>query len=321
MTIKEAILKSLDDLKNAVTHTAIYEHIIQKNYYEFIKAKTPKDTISALLGDFIRNEDTRVKRIKGEGRSYLYYLSKYEQDINITEIEEVKKTVTSKSKKDSYSEKSLHTLLSTYLNSINIFSKTILHERSSNNSDKHQKWIHPDMIGINLINLQTKATQQFLKTLNTSDTFKLTSYEIKREINTDYELKETYFQAVSNSSWANYGYLVALEISASLKDEMERLNQSFGIGVIELKANPFESKVLFPAKYKDLDFKTIDKLCKVNKDFTTFIDYVEKILTADDRYVASSKKELTDFCDMFLNTETEIEEYCKKEKIIIDTNC
>jgi len=321
MTIKEAILTSLDDLKNAVTYTAIYEHIVQKNYYEFIKAKTPKDTISALLGDFIRNEDTRVKRIKREGRSYLYYLSKYEQDIiSITEDEEGTKTVPTKSKKESYSEKSLHTLLSTYLNSINIFSKTILHEKSSNNSDNHQKWIHPDMIGINLISLQTKVTQQFLKTLNTSDTFKLTSYEVKREINTDYELKKTYFQAVSNSSWANYGYLVALEISGSLKDEMERLNQSFGIGIIELKANPFESKVLFPAKYKDLDFKTIDKLCKVNKDFVTFIDYVEKILTADDRYLTSSKKELTDFCDKFLSTDTQIEEYCKKENIIIDTD-
>lgn len=36
------------------------------------------------------------------------------------------------------------------------------------------------------------------------------------------------------SSWANYGYLVALEISDSLKDEMQRLNQSFGISIIEL---------------------------------------------------------------------------------------
>ena len=61
----------------------------------------------------------------------------------------------------------------------------------------------------------------------------LFSYEIKKEINTDYELKKSYFQAVSNSSWANYGYLVAFEISDNLKDEMERLNQSFGIGTMD----------------------------------------------------------------------------------------
>ena len=42
--------------------------------------------------------------------------------------------------------------------------------------------------------------------------------------------------------------------------EMERLSQSFGIGIIELSANPYESKILFTANFKELDFKTIDKL-------------------------------------------------------------
>ena len=35
------------------------------------------------------------------------------------------------------------------------------------------------------------------------------------------DLKKSYFQAVSNSSRANYSYLVALEIGDNLKDEME----------------------------------------------------------------------------------------------------
>ena len=77
--------------------------------------------------------------------------------------------------------------------------------------------------------------------------------ELKREISSDNELKQAYFQAVSNSSWANYGYLVALEFSDDLLDEIERLNQSFGVGIIKLNANPYQSKVLFPAKYKNLD--------------------------------------------------------------------
>ena len=68
------------------------------------------------------------------------------------------------------------------------------------------------MIGINFLKLQTQTAQQFVRVLNTRDIFKITSYEVKKEINTDYELKKCYFQAVSNSSWANYGYLVALEI-------------------------------------------------------------------------------------------------------------
>lgn len=47
MTIKEAILKSLEDLQKILTHNEIYEHIINKDYYNFGDAKTPASTISA----------------------------------------------------------------------------------------------------------------------------------------------------------------------------------------------------------------------------------------------------------------------------------
>jgi hypothetical protein len=83
MTIKEAILKSLDDINGLTNYLEIYNHIVKKNYYDFGSAKTPASTVSALLGDFIRNGDTRVKRIKQEGGTYSYYLTKNEQDIGI----------------------------------------------------------------------------------------------------------------------------------------------------------------------------------------------------------------------------------------------
>ncbi|MBN2823970.1 MAG: hypothetical protein JXQ76_01495, partial [Campylobacterales bacterium] len=176
-------------------------------------------------------------------------------------------------------------------------------------------WIHPDMIGIEFLNLNSSINKAFMKIINKSDTFKLTSYEIKKEINTDYELKKYYFQTVSNSSWANYGYLVASEISANLKDEMRRLNESFGIGIIELKANPYESKILYQAKLKELDFKTIDKLCNVNKNFEEFIELTERILAIDERNYQSVEKELDSFCDTYFKNDSEIEEYCKKYHI------
>lgn len=318
MTIKEAILKSLEDLQKSLTHNEIYEHIISKNYYDFGDAKTPSSTISALLGDFIRKNDERVKRIKGEKSTYLYYLAKFEQDLNVNNIAtdvntkiEIKQSV----KKQNYNERDLHKLLSSYLKNKNIYSKTILHEGSKNSKDDHQKWIHPDMIGIEFLNLTSKVNKAFMKILNKSDTFKLTSYELKKEINTDYELKKYFFQAVSNSSWANYGYLVALEISDNLKDEIKRLNESFGIGVIELKANPYESKILFQAKSKELDFKTIDKLCKVNPKFESFIELTERILEIDERNYQSVERELDDFCDDYFKNDSEIEEYCKNHFI------
>jgi len=317
MTIKEAILQSLEDLKRIATYMDVHDHIIKKNYYDFKVAKTPASTISALLGDFIRLGDSRVKRIKGKGGTFSYYLTKFEKEIDIEDIF-ISSTETKPKRKDkTYQERDLHLLLSSYLKHQDLYSKTIFHEKSTGN-DNHQKWIHPDMVGIDFLNLQSKSTQTLLKVINKADAFKINSYEIKKEINTDYELKKTFFQAVSNSSWANYGYLVAFEISDSLNEEMERLSQSFGIGIIELKANPFESKILFPSKYKELDFKTIDKLCKINRDFDRFIEQIEKLLTASERYVKSTERELVDFCDKYLINDTEIEKYCHEKNIPIE---
>jgi len=49
MTIKEAILKSLEDLQTMSNNIDIYEYIIKNQYYDFKSAKTPKSTISAQL--------------------------------------------------------------------------------------------------------------------------------------------------------------------------------------------------------------------------------------------------------------------------------
>lgn len=318
MTIKEAILKSLEDIGTLTNYNDVTNHIISKKYIDFKDAKTPNATISALLGDFIRLGDTRVKRIKESG-AYFYYLTKNEQNIGIDVlIGEKTNTLISPKKLDkssTYGERDLHKLLSSYLKNTGIYSKTIFHEESKTGTDSNQIWTHPDMVGIRFLKLQTKESQNFLKAINTVDTFKLSSYEIKKEINSDSELKKAFFQAVSNSSWANYGYLVAFEFSDSLIEEIERLNQSFGIGVIELNANPYQSKILFPPTYRELDFKTIDKLCKMNEKFRDFIIHTEKHLTAHEKYSHGTEKELEEFCDKYFANDTEVEKYCKEKNI------
>ncbi|NQY11912.1 MAG: hypothetical protein HRT71_20645 [Flavobacteriales bacterium] len=314
MTVKEAIIKVLEDNKSTFTYLEVHDLINENNYIDWSNAKTPTDTTGAQLGDFIRKNDSRVKRINGK-RGFEYYLSKYENELNLSEI--VEKAVDSgkKDKSISYQERDLHKLLSSYLKSQEIFSKTIFHEKSANSKDSHQKWIHPDMIGISFLNLQNKSSNALMKVINKSDAFNLISYEIKREIKTDHELKKYFFQAVSNSSWSNYGYVVAFDISKNLMDEMERLNQSFGIGIIELKAKPYESNILFQSKYKELDFKTIDKLCEINTDFEKFILQTETMLIATDRYIKASRKEFDEFCDDYFKTDSEIEIYCKEKNI------
>lgn len=315
MTVKEAILKVLEDQKEPMTHTSILEKIDGNKYYDWKTAKTPANTVAAQLYSFIKQNDTRVKRIKGNGNYFLYYLAKLEDELNLSEIIENTPTEKISKKTKIYQERDLHKLLSSYLKNKNTYSKTIFHEKSANSKDNHQKWIHPDMIGIKFLNLKNKSSQALLKVINKADAFELVSYEIKRDIKSDYDLKKCYFQAVSNSSWSNYGYLVAFDINSNLKDEMERLNQSFGIGIIELKANPYESEILFPSKYKELDFKTIDKLCEINKDFEKFIEQTETLLIATERYVKGTKKEFEEFCDEYFKTDSEIEKYCKEKNI------
>jgi len=321
MTVKEAILKSLEDMKRFVTHWDILKHIQKNKYYDFAKGKTPESTISALLGDFIRKGDSRVSRIKRAGK-FEYYLTRYENELDIENV--IDKSINVQNSnildKNIYYERDLHLLFSTYLYSKGVYAKTIFHEKSNGN-DSNQKWIHPDIIAVDFLQLKTEVTQQLVKTLNTTDSFKLISYELKKEIKSDHELKKCYFQAVSNSSWANYGYLVAFEINGNLKDEMERLNQSFGIGIIELKSNPYESKILFQSKYRELDFKTIDKLANINESFQSFMTYLEEIITSKGKNNKRAKQEFeSNFCDKILNSDTEIESYCNNKNIPFDSN-
>ena len=66
MTIKEAILKVLEEQKSALTYMEVHDKIIEKDYIDWSNAKTPSDTVGAQLGHFIRQNDTRVKRVKGK---------------------------------------------------------------------------------------------------------------------------------------------------------------------------------------------------------------------------------------------------------------
>ena len=72
---------------------------------------------------------------------------------------------------------------------------------------------------------------------------------------------------------------------------------------------------MFPATYRDLDFKTIDKLCKINKEFEQFIEQTDRLMTAQERYYKSTEKELDEFCDGYFENDSEVEKYCKEKNI------
>lgn len=86
------------------------------------------------------------------------------------------------------------------------------------------------------------------------NTLKIFSFELKLYLAFS-NLREYYFQAASNSSWANEGYLVCLEIKDDIElfNELKRLNNAFGIGIIKLnKDDVSQSEILLPAVEKPI---------------------------------------------------------------------
>lgn len=107
---------------------------------------------------------------------------------------------------------------------------------------------------------------------------KLWSFESKLLINRS-NVRECFFQAVSNSSWANFGYLVAAEIGGTdtLK-ELRMLFAAHGIGFIKLDVdNPADSQVLIPARERDeIDWDMANRLATENRDFLEYVKLVKQ---------------------------------------------
>lgn len=174
-------------------------------------------------------------------------------------------------------ERDLHKYLTYFVyNTSNIYTKTIYHELSD--KKKYTQWLHPDMVGVyfpfNHLNDDVINISKVLGNVG----IKLYSYELKKELDFS-NLRESYFQAVSNSSWANEGYLVTAYINeddAFLK-ELKRLNIAFGIGIIKLDIKyPNNSRIILPAKEKEIiDIETINKISECNSDFRDFIKRVK----------------------------------------------
>ena len=107
------------------------------------------------------------------------------------------------------------------------------------------------------------------------------SFELKLKIDKS-NITECYFQAVSNSAWANYGYLVVgdLDTDAAFLSNLSRLNNGYGIGVIKLNLeNPLKSEIVVSARERSVvDINFMNFLADMNKDFYSFVDNARKAI-------------------------------------------
>ena len=244
-------------------------------------------------------------------------ITRYEEEIESLITGSVAVTTAEKEQEPeptkSFEERSLHKLFCSYLRTRSIYAKTIFHEKSSSRADTAQKWVHPDIVGVQFEEFKNDATLSLLKATEPKETVHLYSYELKKKIESDYQLKQNYFQALSNSNWANFGYLVAFEINDGLDEEMERLNNAYGIGIIQMQDGNWT--ILYPAREKALDYNTIEKLNNLNRDFCTFIDKISKVLNAPEKYIKEAKDSFESTCDKIFESDEEQEKYCKEHNI------
>ncbi len=236
----------------------------------------------------IPNDKKQFYVANKKGGAFFYWLKSREREFPPQETSNAKEeddeqsecSGTAKKQKNSFHERDLHPLLVKFLDkdpNFKLLCKTIRHEECKKGEAGEYRWNYPDIVGVYFpYNKYKGETLKFLHH-NGQKRHKIFSFELKKELSLS-NLKESYFQAVSNSTWANEGYLVVFEeIKDKVLGELRRLNQSFGIGVIKLESEISNSKILLPAKEREIDIPTLNMLIEQSsKDFKPFMEKINK---------------------------------------------
>ena len=204
-----------------------------------------------------------IEKDEEEGMLRYYFTEKAPEE----KFEEPDKEA--EAEKPSEDEKGLYDILADYLRNLDIGSKRIEESRVKHviKVQGGNHWLYPDLIGIQHIVKEDWKNDDELALMGNSEKIKLWSFEVKKDINT-YNVREKYFQAVANSSWANFGYLVVAEIKgAETSKELSMLANRHGIGVIFLdRENPEGGYIKIPAKEKEsIDWVMLRRLT-INTD-------------------------------------------------------
>ena len=234
--------------------------------------------IAAEIGSqypILKKHVPQIKNTQGKPRKY-YYTDKTDED----EIIEAESSSPADDSQTKLTEHDLYPILASYLwSQHHLYSKRIDEKKSSNNKGKKgNHWLYPDVVAMEDISHNwNKEVRDCLKVCG-DNRAKLWSFEVKKVLNRS-NIRECFFQAVSNSSWANAGYLVAMDIidDDTLK-ELRMLYALHGIGLIRLDVeNPADSEIMIPARERsDVDWNTCSRLANENKDFLEYIRLIRQ---------------------------------------------
>ncbi|RVZ51523.1 HTH domain-containing protein [Helicobacter pylori] len=291
MTYIELGKKVLEQAKRPLSVKEIFEKACEMG---LDKERNGGKILPHSLGSTLSQDKKQFYVINREEEPFRYWLKSREREFPPQETpdakeeddEQIECSDTAKKQKTSFDESDLHPLLVKFLDedpNFKLLCKTIRHEECKKGEGGECKWNYPDIVGVYFpynkyfpYNGYKEETLKFLHHTG-QKRHKLFSFELKIRINFS-NLKESYFQAVSNSTWANEGYLVVFEeIKDEVLDELRRLNQSFGIGVIKLESEISNSKILLPAKEREIDIPTLNMLIEQSPvDVKPFMEKINK---------------------------------------------
>ena len=154
-------------------------------------------------------------------------------------------------------------------------------EKRSHNRRGHRgnHWLYPDAAGMIILSGNWHPEVSDLAHSLGSPSVRLCSFEVKKSIHQS-NVRETVFQTVSNSSWANFAYLAAETLESKAADELRLLCLAHGIGFIDLNRDePLESQITIPARFNDqVNFDLLTRLSSENTDAERYLDHVNSFL-------------------------------------------
>lgn len=277
-------------------------HWIFKTYPDECKEKqkrsnakvTPLDNDQAFINQLVSEISSQRPRLHKrypevkitEGRPRKYYFTKLTDSDEIERLENNGKCLEPNNNGSIIKEHDLYPILSDFLwSELQIYSKRIDEKRSSNvRGNGGNKWLYPDIVGLEDLSCDWHQEIKDCVQQYSDKKTRLWSFEVKILINSS-NVREAFFQAVSNSSWANLGYLVASEIEGdhTLK-ELRMLASLHGIGLIRLDTDtPSDSEIMIPAKERnEINWDTANRLTQANKDFLKYTKLIRQFYQTSD---------------------------------------
>jgi len=176
-----------------------------------------------------------------------------------------------------YSEQELYPLLIEFLHKEYGLYCQRIDEKTSKNSHGNggNHWLHPDVVALEPLDQHWDAVVKDCVRHGNDSAIRLWSFEVKKQL-TKGNVRQCFFQAVSNSTWASFGYLVATGLNNDVETELQMLASLHGIGVLILNTESlFDSQILIPARERtNIDWQSVNRIVSENADFHRFIEQV-----------------------------------------------